>query len=295
MQDSKQLSLELASIKAKRDRLNNEATDWAEKRDSFHEKIRELREKASNIKEKRDVLNQKVKELKNLREQAKAKRQENRNEIRRIREKIGNLLERKPSQNWSAIQRKIESLEWKIQTTTLTIEQEEELISQVRRLEIQQMILKRFQELKDRLIEAQAEEGARATEAKSHHEKLSELAEKSQKLHEQRLEILDHVKDLRVEADHTHQKYVETQRKAKEIHQRFEELSQRINDLRQKQRSQEEAKQAKRQKQLLEETRKRALKKMKHGEKLTWEEFKLLMEKETRDKESSPKQKFKEE
>jgi len=273
-----EFSLELVSIKTERDKLNREATSWAKKRNSIHEQIRKLRTEATSIKEKRDALNQKVKELKNLREQAKAKRKEKRNQILKLNEKMRTLLEKKPSQNLRAIQKEIESLEWEIQTTPLAVKQEEELIGDVKRLEIQRTILEKLQELKDTLIELQTEEKALATKAKSHHEKLSELAEQSQKFHEQRLEILNQIQNLKVEADNAHHKYVETSQKADGLHQRYIELLQKINGLQQKQRRVEEAKQAKRQKQLLKEARKKALEKMKRGEKLTWEEFKLLEE-----------------
>jgi len=283
-----ELSPELASIKAERDKLHREAKSWAEKRNSFHEKIRKLRTEANTTKEKRDTLNQKVKELKNLREQAKDERKEKRNQILRLRENMSTLLAKKPSQNLRAIQKAIESLEWKIQTTPLAVKQEGEIISKVKRLEIQRNILKKLRELRNALIELQTEEKALATEAKSHHEKLSELAEQSQKLHEQRLEILNHTHNLKVESDKAHQKYVETSQKSDGLHLRYIELLQRINDLKQKRQIVEEAKQAERRKQLLEEAHKKALEKMKRGEKLTWQEFKLLAE-QARSKKGSTK------
>jgi uncharacterized coiled-coil DUF342 family protein len=276
-----ELSLKLASIKTERDKLNSEATSWAKKRNSVHEQIRELRAEANAIKEKRDALNQKVKELKNLREQAKAKRKGKRNQISKLREKMRSLLRKKPSGNLRLIEREIESLEWKIQTTPLAVKQEEELIGEVKRLEIQRDILKQLQELKNKLIELQTEEKALATEAKSYHERLSELAEQSQKLHEQRLEILSHIQNLKIEADSAHKKFVEISQKANTLHQKYIELLQKIKELKKMQRKEEEAKQVERQKQLLEEARKKALEKMKRGEKLTWEEFKLLAEQES--------------
>ena len=105
---------------------------------------------------------------------------------------------------------------------------------------------------------------------------------------------MNHIQNLKAEADNAHQKYVEPSKKADVLHQRYRELLQKIKDLKQKQRRIEEAKQAKRQKQLLEEARKKALEKMKRGEKLTWEEFKLLAEQRSSGKKGSAKQKFKE-
>lgn len=290
-----ELSLELASVKEQRDKLNSEAASWAKERNSVHEQVRKLRKEAASIREKRDALNRKVKELKNLREQAKAKRKEKHVQILELREKMRTLLGKKPSQNLRVVQEEIDSLEWKIQTTSLSVKQEEEIISIIKRLEIQRNILRQLQELKNTLIELQTDEKALATKAKSHHEELAGLAEQSQRLHEQRLEVLGQIQSLKVEADNAHQKYVEPHQKANELHQKYTELLQKINELKQKQQKLEEAKQAKRQKQLLKEARKKASEKMKRGEKLTWEEFKLLTEQDSNSKRSSAKQKFKEE
>jgi uncharacterized coiled-coil DUF342 family protein len=294
-QKIEELSLELASVKTQRDKLNSQARSWTKKRNSIHEQTRKLRTEANSLKEKRDALNQKVMELKNLREQAKALRKEKHSQILKLREKIRTLDERSPPRNLRAVQQEIESLEWKIQTTSLAVKEEEKLISRVGRLEIQQKILRQLQESKNILIELQAEETALATKAKSHHQKLSELAEQSQKLHEQRLGILSNIQNFKAEADNAHQEYVKTRKKADAIHQRCLELGQKISSLKQKQRNVEEAKQAKRQKQLLREACKKALEKKKRGEKLTWEEFKLLTEEETNRKRGSAEQKFKEE
>lgn len=277
-QKIEELIIQLASLKAERDQLNNEAKNWAEKRNILNEKIKKLRAEANSTKEKRDALNQEVKRLKTLREQAKAGQKEKCKQISKLKEKIKLLWKKKPSRNLHAIQKEIENLEWKIQTTPLEVKQEEELISKIKHLEIQRNILKQLQELKDRLIKLQTEEKALSTKAKFHHEKLSKIAEQSQKLHEQRLETLNQIQKFKIDADNAHQKYVEIKQRANQMHQKYKEMLQKINDLKRKQRREEEAKQAKRQKQLLEETRKKALEKMKRGEKLTWEEFKLLAE-----------------
>lgn len=273
-----ELNLELTSLETERDKFDGEATNWVKKRNSVHEQIRRLRTEANNLREKRDALNQRVKELKNLREQAKANRREKRNGISKLGERARTLRERKPSQSLQSIQKEIQGLEWKIQTTPLPVKQEEKLIGKVKRLETKRNILAQLQKLNDMLIELRSEEEALETRAKSYHEKLSELAETSQKLHEERLKILNQVHNLRVEADDAHSKYVEKRQKADGFHQRYKDLQQKINALKQKQREVEEAKQAKHQKQLLEEAQKKALEKMKRGEKLTWQEFKLITE-----------------
>ena len=56
------------------------------------------------------------------------------------------------------------------------------------------------------------------------------------------------------------------------------ELMQQIKSLKQEIQQKEKEQQTKRQEQLREEAAKKALEKMKRGEKLTWEEFKILSE-----------------
>ena len=57
-------------------------------------------------------------------------------------------------------------------------------------------------------------------------------------------------------------------------------LKQKIKIFEKELREAEEKKQAKRQRELRKELEKRAIEKAKRGEKLTWEEFKILAEKE---------------
>lgn len=167
------LNQELASLKEERNKLDLEAKKWAEKRDSIHEQIKKLRAEAARLKEKRDILNEKVQELKSLREQAKTKRREKHAQILKLKEKIRSLTERKPSQSMRSTQREIEKIEWKIQTTSLPVKEEEMLISQVRQLEAQLLIHKQIEKSKEELMVLRTEEKALETEAKTCHEKLS--------------------------------------------------------------------------------------------------------------------------
>ena len=273
-----ELNRELNELKQERDKLNNEARVWAEKRNTIHEQIKTLRTEAKNLKEKRDSINQKVKELKNLREQAKSEQKEKHAQISKTKEKMRVIMKKKPSRPMADIQKDIDSLEWKIQTTSMPVQEEKVFVDQVRILESQRAIHKQIQELKDTLIELQAEEKALATKAKLHHEALAELAEQGQGFHKQMLELLTKAQNLKSEADAAHQKHVEFRQKANEVHQKFLELLKQINSLKQEIKKKDEEQQAKKQQELREEAVKKAHEKMKRGEKLTWEEFQLLAE-----------------
>jgi len=273
-----ELDRRLAALKEELHRLNLEARPWAEKRDSIHEKIKVLRTKVADLKEKRDELNKRVQELKNLREQAKGDRSEKHNQILNLKEKLRGLEEKKPIRSAHDVESEIERLEWKIQTTSLPVREEEMLIDQVRTLETQLLKHKKIRELEEGLLELRAEEKALETKAKLHHEKLSELAKQSQGFHEEMTKILSQIHDLRAQADSAHQKYVEIKQQAQPLRQERDEFLRQVESLKQKLRQAEEKKQFKRQRELRKELVDKALEKLKRGEKLSWEEFKVLSE-----------------
>jgi len=273
-----ELNHQLAALKQERDKLNNEARVWAERRNAIHEQIKTLRGEARNLREKRDAINQKVKELKGLREQAKSQQKEKRAQITKAKERMHVVMGKKPSRRMADIQKEIDSLEWKIQTTSMPVKEEKVIVDQVRILESQRAVHRQLQELKNALFELQTEEKAFATRAKLHHETLAELAEQGQRFHEQMIESMTKVQSLKSEADAAHQKYVEFRQKASEAHQKVLELLQQINSLKQEIQQKEEEQQAQKRQELREEALKKAHEKMKRGEKLTWEEFKLLGE-----------------
>jgi phosphoserine phosphatase len=93
------------------------------------------------------------------------------------------------------------------------------------------------------------------------------------------LETLDKARKLQVEADDAHQKYLETKQQAQQIHQKCVELVEKIKTFERELKENADKKQAERQGELQKELEERALAKLKRGEKLMWEEFKILAEK----------------
>jgi len=258
--------------------LNLEAREWLEKRNSIREQIKGLQTEAADLREKRDALNERVRELKNLREQAKAQRKEIHAQILKLKEKMRILAEKRPPRDMHDIEREIESLDWRIQTTPLTLKEEKQLVDQVRHLETQLSIHKQIQELNHSLVELKAEEKALEVKAQHCHEELSELAGQSQTLHERMLEALKKIHAFREEANKAHQKYVEAKQQSQELHQKHAETLHQVRSLKQVLYRAEEERQAQRHLELRKELKEKALKKLKRGEKLSWEEFKILAE-----------------
>ena len=280
-QKIEELYRQIAAFNQERDHLNDEARNCAEKRDTIHEQIKTLRAEAKSLKEKRNATNQQVKELKSLREQARTEQKEKCVQLSKTKEKMSVLIEKKPPRHLRYIQKDIEAIDWKIQTTPLSVKEEKVLVDQVRTLEKQRVIHKRLLELKDTTMTMHTEERALATRAKLSNEKLVELAVQSQKFHEQMVNLLTEARNFKAEADTAHQEYVELRQKADEPHQKYVELLQQIESVKQEIQMNDKEQQAKRQLELREEVTKKAQEKMKRREKLTWDEFKLLTEQES--------------
>jgi uncharacterized coiled-coil DUF342 family protein len=276
-----ELNQELAPVKEERNRLNLEAKKWVEKRNSLNEKVKNLRNEANSIKEKRDSINSQVQELKNIREQVTGKSKEKRDKISELHEKITTLNEKQPNNigNLRRVEKEIEKLDWTIQTNSLPIREEQELINQIRELETQLVAQKKINKVKDQLYELRSAQRGFGSEAKTIHEKLSELAEQSQKYHLQMLGIIEKARDLQTESNEAHQKYVEARAKAQQKHDKCVELIQQIKSIEQELKESADKKQAERKDELQKGLEERALAKLKSGEKLLWEEFQYLAEK----------------
>jgi len=274
-----ELNRELAALKEKLDKLNLEARKWAEKRNAIHERIKKLQKEASDLKGKRDEINEMVRKLKGLREKAREERKERHAQILSLKKELRTVMKRRPLKDMLEIQREIETLEWKIQTTPLALNEEKSLVEQVRPLEAQLLVHKQVQRLKENIIKLQTEQEALETKAKLHHEKISELAEQSQKFHEARLGVLKRIGDFKIEVDIAHHKYVWTKQQSNDLRKEYLKILHQIEALKQKLRQAEEKKQAERQIELRKALEERALEKLRRGEKLTLEEFKVLSEK----------------
>ena len=267
-----ELYQQLAPLREEHDKLNSEAKEWAGKRNSLHKQIRKLRAEAHELKQKRDILNDRVQVLKTLREETNKKRREKHAQILKLGEEIRTLTEKKPSRSMDNIQMEIEKLEWRIQTKPLTLKEEEMLIDQIRPLENQLLIYKKLQKLKNGLTELRTEEKEFESKAETYHKEILELAEQSQELHKEMLEALNEAGALQSEADKVHQRFLEAKQKTRSLHQRIEPIREELHQMAEENKARHEL-------ELRKGLEERALEKLKRGEKLTWEEFKILAEK----------------
>jgi uncharacterized coiled-coil DUF342 family protein len=273
-----ELDHELTPLKEQRDKLENEARLWLEKRDNIREQIQQLYAEIISLKKQRDEINQKVKDLKIIRDQLVSDRKEKLNRVIEFKQKVASIKQNSAG-TVRAIQKEIENLDWKIQTNSLSMPEEKRIVKQIAELEERLASYKQVQATWGEIKALQQQLRNLRTEEKEYHNQIAQLAERSRQVHKALTEKGANIPKLKTEANASHQRYVETRKQAQKLDQKCGLLVMQIRALLSKFKSEEQKRKAEREMELVQELERKALNKMKRGEKLTWDEFKILAEK----------------
>jgi uncharacterized coiled-coil DUF342 family protein len=274
-----ELDEKLSLLKGQKGKIENEAGEWAEKRDRRNERFKEIRDEIIELKHERDKANEKVKELKQKRDEARARIKRKIEEIKSIRQEVKAVADKKPSQAFRFLQEQFDNIEWKIQTTSLSLQEEKELVEQVKQIEIQLNVYRKLEQLKHKILDLQTEINALQAEGKSCHDGLTRMAQKSQECHQKMLEKIEESKKVKAEADSLHQTFVQTREKEKPIREEIANVLDQMRQFRGEMREEEAIEKKQSEEAIRSELEQQAREKLKRGEKLTWEEFQLLAEK----------------
>lgn len=117
------------------------------------------------------------------------------------------------------------------------------------------------------------------TQEKETHRQIAQLAEQGRQIHQTMSEKGTDIPKLKADADEAHKKLIETGKQAQKADQQCMPIIVQIRALMLQIKTEEAKKRTRRQTELMQELEKKALEKMKRGEKLTWDEFKILAEK----------------
>jgi len=277
-----ELEGESKPVREERDLLNIEAKKSAQRRDELNQQIRTLHMRALEFKAKRDELNRKVGELKAKRDELKKRLEEKTKGSYRADTKSSRSHSYFSSQAEKNLRRRIADLEWTIQTTPLSIKEERRIIGQVKDLEAQLETIRQQESVRKQQKTVDSEAETIRQRIRELHEELSRLARESQEYHEQMDKSLEEAQRLQTQADEQHRKYVESRQKADAAHQKLLGIITRMREVERNIKQYDETLRRDQLRRLLEareETTKKANSKLKKGEKLSFEEFKLLVEK----------------
>ena len=276
-------------IKQQREELNRKVTTIANKRNQLNEQVKELIVSAKEEREKRDQCNSlisEVKEKKNI----LIKELEGFNEqIERLEEQLNQSQEktsqqkRRPNFSTKRIQKQIQDLEWKLQTTShLPIVEEREIVDQINRLE-QKFIEARESDVISRDLKT-IYNRARGTGGKlrSLDRDLRQKAHESRLHHKSMIQAFKNADIFRKQADELHAQFLDAKKQANLIHNEYLTHIREINKTRQfinKNKQKFRQKQNEERREKLKVKTEDAKKKFDQGRKLSFEEFRTLIDK----------------
>ncbi len=284
---------------------NAQIPKYIEERNQLNDLVKKTHQEINELKTERDSINEKVKLLKEQRDAIRAKANPVIEQINKRKDKIADLKTKVPHERQEDLQAEFEAIEWKIQTTSLDLQEEKRLIGQVKEIELLLSAYKKIdnqnKKIKDLIVQVKAIED----EADVFHNELTDLAKKSQDLHTKMIEKVNAVKISRAQADGLHQAYLKTKEDIVQMYVKIAELTGQLRGLKTAMYEEEKLRRmasqqaynerqiaykeresvAKEQQQVVKEKQQaikvkleaEAKEKLKKGEKLSWNEFQLAL------------------
>ena len=281
-------SLELAEIEAEareyqreRDKLNERTSLLARERNELNNKGNEYFQEIRKLKNKNRHISTELAEL-------RFEKEANFEQLHLIREELKPLQEAldkmKDHHNipYHSLRREQRDLEWKLQTTVLKMEEERHLVERIAALQKELKPAEEQENIRTEII--QRRKRARALRARIDFIKarIPELMAQSRPLREKVMELSGKANEIRKAADEKHSAFLEAKAQADAMHQKFIEKLKQVKACRGQLYGVKGALRKKRSdatRRLLNKTAESAVDKWKAGEKLTMDEFKLLVQK----------------
>ena len=273
-------------LTALREQINNiraETKTHVEKRNKLNEQFKKLRLEIQELKNERNNLNEKVKTLKQQRDETRTKIKSNIDDLKAHNQRIKELKKKTPKKSRRELQKEFEDIEWKIQTTTLDVQEEKRLVETVKYLETHLNIYKKIDQRMKKTAELRKELGTLEANADAAHQELMEIAERSQGIHAKMIAKIAESKKIKSEADSLHSAYVQTKEHVMPLHQEFTKLTEQRKKLQGALREEDKKRKKNAEEALKEKLGSQARDKLQRGEKLSWDEFKLLADNKSED------------
>ena len=298
----------IQQIQKLREEANNahvQIKNCVERRNELNEGVKKSREEINHLKAERDQINERVKVLKSQRNAIRAQSDPITENINASRAKIAELKKTLPRESQRALQEEHDAIEWKISTTSLDLQEEKRLIENVKQLEILLRGYKKIDAHNTKIKNFLAQRKTFDEQADVLHKELTELASKSQEIHSKMIEKVNFMNISRAQADGQHQLFIKT--KEETIPQIYEKIGQLVGQLnsvkaemakeakmaaeiraseraitekanQEQQQSNKEKEQA-----IKEKIGAEARNKLQKGEKVSWDEFQLMMDDDSKE------------
>ncbi len=273
-----EIDRQLATLAEQENTANIETRKILDKRNKLNDEFIKIRQEIKELRTERDSLNEKVQTLKMLRDAARSKAKALVTDLRNIGEKITELQKKTPKRKQSDLQEELDEIEWKIQTTSLDLNEEKRLIEKVKQLETQLNAYKKIEKQKKETNELRENIENLNKRADSFHNELQAAAKKSQEIHQKMQAKIIEAKETKIEADSVHSAYLNAKASIAPLRDECARLIGQRNALRELLKKEEENRRKSMQRETRDKTISDARGRLLRGEKLSWDEFQLLNE-----------------
>lgn len=276
------LELEAQRILTVRGRWIKEVKKLAEEKKAWRLRMVDLFKKAKDERGRRDEVNRKVAELKSSRELLKEELRGRYEEVKRLK---GLLLKLKSQvkESREELAKKLEELEWMYQTHSLNIAQEKLIVDKIEQVRGKLQVAMEAEGVvkKIRVVEGEIRKVKESIEGIN--SEIIKLAEESREHHNKYLSLIKEAEGLKEEVNKAHQQLMQAKSKADECHEQYLKIAVKIRKVEKRLReliSSEHAERILKLIKLREEEAKKSYEKLKKGKRISFEEFKALIEKE---------------
>lgn len=267
----------LFTLSSDRNRFLEEGRKHAAQRDQLNAEVKKLSAEIRECRTKRDQLNAEVKKMKLERDSIRDDIKKRREDFQKLQDKIKKLRQRVGG-SYASIKRQIDDIDWKIQTEPMPTKEENKLVAEVKNLASLMPMHSHIRDLEDKLFEMKAELGGKRMHAERIHKQLTALAEESEKYHQRLLELSKPFAAIKKEADQAHENYITLMQEAYKAKGEYVAHMARIYTLRKEIGTIKVERKSKAEEAVRKRMEDAALEKMKTGKKMSFEEFKVLME-----------------
>jgi len=274
-----ELEAQAAELRDKRNELYEKIKKIREERDRLNKTARATREQAHKHRDERDRVNAKVQEIKQnlgpLFEELDEKNQALAKADKLIKEDYKGLPSKKK------VQEALRQIEWEVMTTPTKemLGREDELIQRASKLRRTLDEFKGIEQKQDKKLDHLADKKAVEIEISALREEINKLAEQSQEHHERMILLYDQADKDQEKADQTHTKYVEKIQEVESIKEELNLIMSEIKAIRDGLKAHDNRLDELRKmntEQRAEALKQAALKKLENGEKLSFEDLKLI-------------------
>jgi uncharacterized coiled-coil DUF342 family protein len=256
--------------------LRKQTDETMRERDAFNAEVKELSARVRELKSERDSLNAKVRELKQKRDELRAAASQKREVLSKLLEQAGQISEELQG-SMSDLSKQIKRLEWYIQTNPLDPKTERNVVAKIGELEASLAKHKGLRNVRDKLLRLKVEVAALRMQAQSTHEKLTSIAEESEKLHNAMQEVVKVLTPKREEADGKHAEYLEQSKQRHDAISTLKKNLTRIDEIRSQIGEVKGTSRIEKAERLKSKYKEAANEKLRTGGKLSFEEFQALM------------------